>query len=76
MMVSVAAHFFLSTTCWWRADKSDSPPRWKGLPVQQVFLGAWQGCAGRRGLRQGQRSQQGQAQCGKQLFHRRLLLIF
>ena len=26
MMVSIAGHFFFSTTCWWRADRSDSPP--------------------------------------------------
>ena len=26
MMVSMAAHFFFSTICWWRADRSDSPP--------------------------------------------------
>ena len=26
MTVSIAGHFFFSTTCWWRADRSDSPP--------------------------------------------------
>ena len=26
MMVSIAGHFFFSTSCWWRAERSDSPP--------------------------------------------------
>src|SRR5947199_405890 len=27
MMVSIAGHFFFSTSCWWRADRSDYHPQ-------------------------------------------------
>src|SRR4051812_22256297 len=40
MTVSIAGHFFFSTTCWWRADRSDSPPG--GNACQYIRLAAGQ----------------------------------
>ena len=43
MMVSIAGHFFFSTTCWCRADKSDSPPG--GNACQYMMFLSGQACA-------------------------------
>ena len=36
MMVSIAAHFFFSTTCWCRADRSGSPPGGKACQCSRL----------------------------------------
>src|SRR5688572_6862354 len=41
--VSIALHFFLSTSCWCRADRSDSPPG--GKACQYITFLSGQGCA-------------------------------
>src|SRR5512134_1549393 len=41
--VSMAAHFFFSTICWWRADRSLSPPG--GNACQYITFLSGQGCA-------------------------------
>src|SRR5687767_6583475 len=45
MTVSMAGHFFLSTTCWWRADRSDSPPGGKACQYRRFLSGQETVCA-------------------------------
>jgi hypothetical protein len=42
--VSIAGHFFFSTICWWRADRSDSPPGGNACQYMRLLSGqgwAW-----------------------------------
>src|SRR4029453_9658616 len=43
--VSMAGHFFFSTTCWWRADRSDSPPGGKACQYIRFLSGQAGACA-------------------------------
>src|SRR6266581_107230 len=43
MTVSIAGQCFFRTTCWWRAEISDSPPG--GNACQYVMFLSGQGCA-------------------------------
>src|SRR6267154_3333944 len=47
MMVSIAGHFFFSTSCWCLADMSDSPPAGKACQYSRFFSG--QVCANAAG---------------------------
>ena len=47
MIVSIAGHFFFSTTCWWRAEMSDSPPGGKACQYIRFLSGqAWPQASG------------------------------
>jgi hypothetical protein len=43
--VSMAGHFFFSTTCWCRAEMSDSPPGGKGCQYIRFLSGQVWACA-------------------------------
>src|SRR6185295_13488777 len=43
--VSMAGHFFFSTSCWWRADRSDSPPGGNACQYMMFALGQAIVCA-------------------------------
>src|SRR5438045_6848609 len=43
--VSTAGHFFFSTTCWWRADRSDSPPGGNACQYMRLAAGHADVCA-------------------------------
>src|SRR4051812_43913867 len=49
MMVSMEGHFLCSTICWWRADRSDSPPGGKACQYCTFFSGQVTPCASTSG---------------------------
>src|SRR4051812_19311781 len=48
-IVSMFGHFRCSTSCWWRADESDSPPGGKACQYVTFFSGQWTACASASG---------------------------